>query len=37
MMSYRPPPVPKVLVEKPVMKLIYLEKTIVDSVYYVPR
>ena len=37
MMSYRPPPVSKVLVKKPVMKLIYLEKTIVDSVYYVPR
>lgn len=36
MMSYEPPPVAKVMVEKPAMKLIYLEKTIVDSVYYTP-
>ena len=37
MMNYQPPPLPKVLVEEPVMKLIYLEKTIVDSVLYAPK
>gem|GEM_PF-1817423 len=37
LMQYQPPPVVKVAVEKPVMKLIYLEKTIVDSVLYNPH
>lgn len=33
LMQYEPPPENKVPEEVPVMKLIYLEKTIVDSVY----
>ena len=33
LMKYTPPPVNKVPEQVPVMKLIYLEKTIVDSVY----
>ena len=33
LMKYMPPPVNKVPEQVPVMKLIYLEKTIVDSVY----
>ena len=37
LMQYQPPPVAKVAVEKPVMKLIYLEKTVVDSVLYNPH
>ncbi len=37
LMQYQPPPVVKMAVEKPVMKLIYLEKTVVDSVLYNPR
>lgn len=37
LMEYEPPPVNKMPVEKPVMKLIYLEKTVVDSVLYAPE
>jgi len=33
LMKYKPPPVAKVPEKIPVMKLIYLEKTVVDSVY----
>lgn len=33
LMKYTPPPVNKVPEQVPVMKLIYLEKTVVDSVY----
>jgi len=37
LMQYQPPFVVKVAVEKLVMKLIYFEKTIVDSVLYNPH
>ncbi|MFQ5706112.1 MAG: hypothetical protein ACE5HO_01600 [bacterium] len=37
LMQYQPAPVAKMPVEKPVMKLIYLEKTVVDSVLYTPK
>ncbi|KAA3620423.1 MAG: hypothetical protein DWQ05_00330 [Calditrichaeota bacterium] len=37
LMHYVPPPINKVPEEIPVMKLIYLEKTVVDSVYSTPR
>lgn len=33
LMKYMPPPVAKVSEKIPVMKLIYLEKTVVDSIY----
>ena len=37
LMRYQPLPVARIPVEKPVMKLIYLEKTVVDSVFYNPK
>lgn len=37
LMAYTPPPENKVPEEVPVMKLIYLEKSVVDSVYVSPR
>ncbi len=37
LMRYSPPPENKVPLEVPVMKLIYLEKTVVDSVFSTPR
>lgn len=37
LMKYTPPPINKVPEQVPVMKLIYLEKTVVDSVYTTQR
>ena len=37
LMRYTPPPVNKVPEEVPVMKLIYLEKSVVDTVYMAPK